>query len=533
MKHIYRQKEVIRVSCVFVFFCFLMGFSVLKIYSIQSDSAYSAAKVQSTRTISLGKTRGYIYDMNMKPLVNSVKENMSVIMADEDSSEMLDIDAVKIKSGLFLLKNTDTEAQEGKYSKNFIKIGRYSENQLCSHIIGYINSASEGVCGIEKAFDKILSDSAGELTLEFSCDANGTVLYGDGLKIIDDSYDCIAGIKLTIDAGIQQIVQEALINSSVEKGAVVVLDTKTAQIRAIASIPAYDVNNIEGSLYDENLPFLNRALSEYPVGSVFKPIVAAAAIENGISLKNNYICNGYMKIGENVFSCYNYTEHGTVDLNKAIEKSCNTFFIDAGLTTGAEKICSMAEKFGFGSSVTLCSTLFSDAGYVPEGATVSSESELANLCFGQGSLLATPLQLAAAYNVFANKGVYIEPAILSELVDENGNTYAYYKSENTRKVLSADTCGVIGTCLYNNMLNGTGVSASSATISSAGKTATAQTGRYNENGKEILCTWFCGYFPYDEPLYTIVVFNEDGTGATADCAPVFKECVEKIYRAIN
>ena len=83
------------------------------------------------------------------------------------------------------------------------------------------------------------------------------------------------------------------------------------------------------------------------------------------------------------------------------------------------------------------------------------------------------------------------------------------------------------------MLNGTGVNGSPANTSSAGKTATAQTGRYNENEEEILCTWFAGFFPFEEPRYTVVVFNENGKSSSTDCAPVFKEIAEKITEFEN
>ena len=78
------------------------------------------------------------------------------------------------------------------------------------------------------------------------------------------------------------------------------------------------------------------------------------------------------------------------------------------------------------------------------------------------------------------------------------------------------------------MLNGTGINGKPDNASSAGKTATAQTGRYKETGEEILCTWFCGFFPFENPQYTVVVFNENGKSAADDCAPVFKEIAENI-----
>ena len=165
---------------------------------------------------------------------------------------------------------------------------------------------------------------------------------------------------------------------------------------------------------------------------------------------------------------------------------------------------------------------------LPSDYEILSDSDLANLSFGQGSLLATPLQLAAAYNVFANDGLYTEPNILKELIDPEGKAYAYYKSEDNHIAADKRIIETVNACLYNNMLNGTGINGSPDNVSAAGKTATAQTGRYNDNGEEILCTWFCGYFPFEEPQFTLVVFNENGKSAAEDCAPVFKEIAERI-----
>ena len=513
---------------------FLMLFGVIsgRIYSIQHNSSYLVADMQFSRSAILAKSRGYIYDVNMKPLVNVFDEDCYVMLSNSYTNNFIGNLSTEIKDGVFVVMKADNEINENDYIKSFSKSDRYSDN-LCAHIIGYTDSSGHGVCGIEKAFDRILSEASGSLSVEFNCDANSNVLSGDGLTLIDNNYDSPAGIRLTIDRDIQYIAQQALAESSIEKGAVVILDSSTAEIRAIASVPTYDVNNLEKSLQSEIAPFLNRALSSYPVGSVFKPVIAAAALENGYSISASYQCDGCVEINGNTFSCFDYKQHGQMNLNKAIEKSCNTFFIDLGIKTGAEEIYETAVNFGFSNRISLCSTLVGDSGYLPRSEELSSDAAIANLCFGQGSLLSTPLQLAAAYNVFANKGIYIEPIILKELIDENSDGYAYYKSEIMRRVITEDACNKINDCLYNNMLNGTGTTASSDFVTAAGKTATAQTGRYDTDGKELLCTWFCGFFPFENPQYTIVVFNEEGSSASADCAPVFKYCTEEIYKLTN
>lgn len=525
MKYTYQK----RAYAVFLAFIILFAGLSARIYVVQKNIHSNTADMQFSREITLGETRGNIYDINMKPLVNELSELQYIVMADKTTEKIIGSDKLKeIKKGLFVKLESDKSIEESKFVRSYNTITRYSDNLLCPHIIGYINSSGTGVSGIEKAFDRILTEASGKLTVSFNADASDNAIKGDGIKLNNYNYNSPAGIKLTIDKEIQQIAENALNNSVIRCGAVVILEAKTAEIRALSSKPCYDINNIDAALSDKNMPFLNRALCAYPVGSVFKPIIAVSALNNGYSISETFDCEGSVTIEGNTFSCFNKNAHGKVDLNLATEKSCNTFFINAGTETGYNQIYESAKLFGFGKRIELCSSIISEGGNLPEINEISSKADLANLCFGQGSLLATPLQLAAAYNVFANNGIYTEPYLLKELIDSDGSSYAYYKSEDTHFAADKNIIETVNSCLYNNMLNGTGINGKPDNVSAAGKTATAQTGRYDDNGDEILCTWFCGYFPFENPKYTVVVFNENGTTAAEDCAPVFREIAQNI-----
>ncbi len=516
-----------RIIILFTVFYFIFGILTVRVAVIQNSEIAEVADFQFTKGINIGKTRGYIYDRNLVPLVNTSIENFSAILINDETKNLVTEQISDMMNGLILTVKTDN-LNESKYIKNFEKVGRYSDNGLCVHLVGYVNAENKGVSGIEKAFDKILNDASGELKLCYEADASGIALQGDGLSLIEESYNSSAGLSLTIDSEIQKIIEEVLDNSQIDCGSVVVMSVNDFEILACASKPEFSQNNVALSLENNELPFLNRALSAYPVGSVFKPIVVAAALENNIDINELYECKGVMTINSNSFGCYSKAAHGLCDLNSAIEKSCNTYFINVGLKTGKENLIKTAENLGFGKEITFCSTLSSDKGNLPDSESIKSDSQLATLCFGQGELLATPVQLTAAYCVFASNGIYKEPTILKELLDENMNSYGYYKSEICYKALTQETCEIINNCLYNNMLNGTGKKGAPENTTSAGKTATAQTGRYDDEGNEILCTWFSGFFPFENPEYVVTVFNENGSTASEDCAPVFKEIAEKI-----
>ncbi len=503
----------------------------VRIINLQNSDISVVADIQSDSEIILAETRGYIYDRNYEPLVNNSSGKFACLI-DENSPNLylnnLNNRQSTLKNGIFYnISDEFIYNNDDILSYNVVK--RYDEQQLCEHIIGYVDADGYGVNGIEKAFDRILDSYKGQLVLKYKVDGNGMFIRGSGPELNDFRYNSQGGVVLTIDKNIQRITEEALRESEIDCGAVVVLKADTAEILASVSVPCYDPDNIEAYINDVDSPFINRVINSYPVGSVFKPIIAAAALENDYKLSDDYFCRGYEKIGNNIFNCYNSKSHGTEYLNDAISDSCNLFFINIGISCGADIIIDIAKNFGFGQSVELCSQIIDSGGYLPEAVEIKSDSQLANLCFGQGELLASPLQIAAAYCVFANGGYYNQPTLMRELVDEQINVYGYYQRDDSVRIIDKEICDIINSCLYNNLLNGTGVNACPSYVSGAGKTATAQTGRYDTNGNELLCTWFAGFVPFENPQYVIVVFNEKGSAASVDCAPVFRIIADSLF----
>ncbi len=478
----------------------------------------AAANSVSTRSCTLGESRGKIYDINMKPFYPYEEKTVCVRLSSSAGGGCFA--AVEVSDG----ENTDTEYRSEAVTLTQIT----SENTSCGHIIGYTDGSGYGVCGIQRAFDRILAEGSGSVTAEYSVNALGQPIPGAGVVITDENYDSPAGVVLTVDLRIQRIVEEALENSDIECGACVVLRPSSGEIAATASVPTYDVGSLSEALGDSRKPFLNRALCAYPVGSVFKPFIAAAAVSDGDDPDAVYTCTGSVQVGDVTFNCYDCRHHGEITLTGAIENSCNCYFIEKGLASSPETLYGTCSAFGFGKGIRLFSGAESTAGNLPSCDENTQRGMLANLCFGQGELLASPLQVAAAYGALANGGTYIEPYILKYLVDGEGEKYAEYRTETTETAAQPEVCRRINEALYMNMLEGTGKNGSTELCSTAGKTATAQTGEYDENGRERLCTWFAGFFPFESPEYAVVVFNENGSSAAADCAPVFKEIVENI-----
>lgn len=505
-----------------------LGFIALK----TKDSPVSYNRSQKSLTLST--SRGMIYDTNMKKIVNTEKEIITACLPTTNAlnsvKEYITDDEVKMlyenmnKGKISILKLPK------RFNENHIKsvamVNRYSSDQPCVHLIGHLDQSGNGVMGLEKAYNEILSDNRGSLKAIWSCDAIGNILLGEGINFETSNYMSPAGIQLTIDLDIQQIAEKALVHNKIEKGAIVILNSHTNEILAMASLPTFNPKDISQSLENTDSPFLNRSMTPYCVGSVFKPIVACSAIEN--SIKFNYNCNGSIKVGKTVFNCSNNTAHGNVDIDSAMQHSCNCYFIALGQKIGTERLLSLCEDFGLGKSLELADNYYVKSGILPDKSSINSQQALANLSFGQGELLATPIHLAVAYSCFANGGYYRPPTLMKAIIDQNKTPIKKVELPQEKKILSEKTIKKIDSVLKNVVYKGNGHNAFSEITENHGKTATAQSGWF-ENGKEITHTWFCGYFEVNGTTYTVAIFKDDGHSGAADCAPVFKEVSEEIY----
>lgn len=487
----------------------------------------------SLRVKEIATTRGFIYDRNLSPLVNNkytyvscVKPTTNAISRLKSKNESQDILEKAVK-GYFLTLPSKTELYGNTEDIKTLTIFDRYPTDTATHIIGYADYNFEGVCGIEKYFDEQLTKSGGTLSVAYSSDATGRMLLNEPIEIRNDGYYDKDGIVLTLDKKIQEITENALKNGNIDKGAAIVLDVKTSEILSCASTPVYNRNNIAEFINDENSPFINRALSAYPVGSVFKVVTTISALESGIS-PQNYYCKGNIEKSKTIFNCSNTDGHKSIDLSDALAYSCNPYFIELGTKVGAKKLLTTAENLGFGKSTDLGNGFFTDSGILPDISELNSEAAVGNFAFGQGKFTATPLQIASLFATIGNDGIYNEPTLIKGITDKNGGFSPEIKY-NGYKILKTSTCETIKNALSKTVTEGTGKSAFSSLFNSCAKTATAQSGQYDENGNEIKYCWFVGFFPYENPEYVVCVMRENGVSGGGDCAPVFKEIAENIY----
>lgn len=519
----------------YISLCLLLSGVLYKIVSLNFSPYAKTGTAYSSKTLLIGETRGNIYDTNLNKLVS--KEEKLVCAAKPGAYSLSYLKNSKIKNKDELTSQLTkgfpvifevSEMVQNDDMETFSVPKRYTDNTLC-HIIGYTDGTSHGVCGIEKSFDSFLTDESGSLSVTFDTDANGKVLTGIVPRVTDNNYNSQAGVVLTVDEEIQKITEKAMNDSKIESGACVILSAKDAAISAMVSVPKYSRDNLGDALKGENSPLVNKALSAYAVGSVFKPVIAAAALENGIKPEREYKCTGSEEIGGIHYSCNNKTAHGKEDLRSALEMSCNAYFVNLSKKLKSEKLYDFCTSLGFSESTELCGGIIAESGIFPEADELKNKGEKANFSFGQGHFTATPVQLAAAYLAIANSGQYKYPYLIKGTVDRDG-----IFTENERKpdsrVMSENTANIIRDDLISVVENGNAYNAQCSLCTVAGKTGTAQSGSYDELGNEILRTWFVGFFPANEPLFSVAILSENGTSGAHDCAPVFCEIAENAMK---
>ena len=516
-----------RAAVCYFLILFLLLSCVLRVAVINSQGLGSVATQQSEYKIAVRRPRGTIYDSNMLPLTNNKKSILAVALPTPAAAltvgSMLKGEAKEeflstLKSG----KPAVCELPREIECEGVATTAVYSTEGTAAacHVVGYLDSSGHGASGLEAAYDSLLYDNS-YLYAVAEVDGKGRPLGGTAPEFISETEAPACGVVSTIDIKMQNAVKEAA--SGINKGAVVLSEVKTGEIKALLSLPDFDTGNISAYLESENSPFLNRALRPYSVGSIFKPCVAAAGLESGID-GGYFNCTGREYIVDRYFRCHKADGHGKVDLRQALAFSCNCFFYNFATLTGGEEILKTARKFNFGFGIKIADNLKTAAGTLPDVSALENPGGLANFSIGQGKFAASPVSMLPLYTAIANKGEYYLPSLVKSTL-KDGKVTPYNKGNLTRAI-SKSTADTIKEYLKDVINTGTAKLAAPETVTAAGKTATAQTGRVDNNGKKINNSWFCGFFPADEPRYVAVVLSEGGnTSATAE---VFAEIADKI-----
>lgn len=517
---------ILAISLVFVFSILLMRIYVI----VQNDEYLETAKNQSSCKLNVGNVYGNIYDRNFNKLVNTKSRFYAAINPSQDAIKAVlpyICDSEEFYSQLVYGAPFFCEVKTDNIECDDIDIfeipERNSENQLAQHIIGYVQDG-EGVTGIESAYDEFLRSHIQKNSVSYKIDGQGTVLRGME-KNIEHGNEMTAGVVLTFDKYIQAICE--LVGEKMEKGAIVVMNVRTGDILGMASIPSYNCLNLSDALSNEDSPLINRCLYAYNVGSIFKLVTAQSAFEEGLNEDFSYDCTGYEMVGTQKFWCHDHSGHGMQNMTKAMTNSCNTYFIELSRHISNKVFLDVAERMGFGRSITLASGINSESGNLQTIEDLSLPAEKANFSFGQGKLLATPLQICAYTSAIANEGKLFVPRLVVG-TSEDGSDVVSEEEIKFTQVMDRETSFRLQDLMIAAVNENPDSNAKPSNVYVAGKTSTAQTGQFDEDDTEICHGWITGYFPISEPEYAVTVLCEGG-GYGNDCAaPIFKEIAERI-----
>lgn len=430
---------------------------------------------------------------------------------------------------------------------------KYLYQDFAAHVLGYVNEISidelkssaffnlsvgdiVGKYGLERYYDSYLRGKKGSKDIEV--DALGREINTINIE------KPIAGndIYLTLNSQLQQFIENQMVG---KKGAIMVSEPFTGKILAMASFPDYNPNIFTKQLtisqwleISENKDHIlcNRNIqSTYAPGSVFKLVIAVAALEEGIvNLNDSIYCPGYYKVGDLTFQCWKESGHGNQNITEAIANSCNVFFYTLGQKLGIDKINYYTRLMGFGekTGVDLPGEL---EGLVPsEGWKINTfnqswyPGDTVNISIGQGFLLVTPLQIHNMLCLIVNEGWLNRPYLVERIVSPSGEIIKEFNPGFIKKVdISKRTFQLIKEGMKKAVEIGTGRLANRDMVKIAGKTGTAQ----NPQGENH--AWFIGFAPYDQPEICVTVLIEHGGDGSAAAAPIAGDIIREYFQLKN
>lgn len=520
-----------RIAVCYFLIVALLFICAFRVFAVMSREDYKQAAEQvSRRVITLDNSRGTIFDTNMNRLTNAKEIYYSVIFDEPKAMAALynymspqEINSVaeEIRQNGFALRPFAREIVcDGIYSVK-VYLGK-DDGLVAKHIIGYTDSLGRGVCGLEASFEEMLK-CEDKNQISFSVNGQGKVITGYNPELSYNYEVQNSGIKTTIDKEIQQIAEQQAMK--INCGAVVVCEISTGKIRALVSRPDYKLTDLASALTNKDEPLLNRGLCTYNIGSVFKPLIAAAGYEEEKSLTVN--CTGYVNIDGLSFACHKLGGHGEVDLSNALKFSCNSYFYNFIQSLNMNSVFRLSKLAAIDSNIYLCENLCVKGGNLGNtNISALTKRDLANISIGQGQLLTSPVAITNLYMAIASDGSYRMPSLIEGRV-ENGELKEETLLPKRVRLFSKATANN----LKNDLLSvldedGTGKAAKPKTVDAAGKTGTAQTGVI-KGGKKVTNSWFCGFFPFDNPKYAVTVLSENAKGGCGDIFAAIADGITK------
>ncbi|MBI3601076.1 MAG: penicillin-binding protein 2 [Nitrospinae bacterium] len=578
-----KRRMLVFTALIIAFFLFLI-FRLWYLQVIKSDELKLMAENNRVRTVPLKAYRGKIFDRNKREIIDS-RPSFNLSLTPED---VKDIERVLSAIGSKIKIDTERIKREIKNSAPFqpviIKrdiswdevafieerlldlpgifldiepVRNYLHGETGSHIFGYLGEITKtqldglkisdyrlgdfiGQYGIEKKYETILKGKRGSKLMEVDA-------AGRELKILRQTDpDFGYNLYLTIDIELQKEAERLFEGKN---GALVAMDPRDGSILAMVSKPSFDPNLFAGGvskpywsnlITDDHKPLQNRAIhGQYPPGSVFKIITAAAGLEEEVITPSGTIdCPGYFKLGKKSYRCWKKGGHGRMDVHNALIQSCDVFFYTVGFRLGVDRLSRYSKGFGLGNPTNI-DLEGEKGGLVPTSdwkESVKGEpwilGETVSVSIGQGFNLVTPIQLANMIASVANGGKIFKPRIVWKMETTDGNPIEDIKPEIRGKLaITQKNLDIIREALYGvvNDPRGTGRASNTGAVKVAGKTGTAQVIKMPEmeekKDEDVPYefrdhAWFVAFAPYENPTIAVSVLVEHGGHGGSVAAPI-------------
>lgn len=573
------RKRMSFLLLIFLVILVILAGRVAWIQTVDSEKLQKMAYEQQTRDRTINSSRGTIYSSDNKVLaISASMETISVTPSQVKNPaelaqkfvDLLGLDYTEVyekitsKSALVTIaKNVEKDVTDilrkwiDETDTLGVKIDEtnkryYPNNSLASHVLGFVGSDNQGLYGIEKSYEDVLTGVPGRVISETDGKGNDIPFSSEEYYAPQNGRDLV----LSIDSSIQYFTEKALApavidNDCVKGGVAIVMKPSTGDVLAMAVYPDYDPNEAFGPYNEEQSltwdtiessekkkirekMWRNMAISDtYEPGSTFKIITASAALDSGvISIDDHFTCVGRITIGGATMKCWRYYRpHGVQTLTETLENSCNPAFIEIGLKMGKELFYKYIDAFGFTEKTGI--ELPGEASGVFHAIQKVGDTELATTAFGQRFNI-TPISLITAISAVANDGKLMVPRIVKEVRDADGNTLYTNEPKQVRQVISKETAEKVRGMMEKVVSEGTGGNAYIKGYDVGGKTGTGEQGIGD-------ATWyvasFVGIAPANNPEIAVLValFDPNGPshGGGAIAAPVTKQIIEETLRYLQ
>ena len=429
----------------------------------------------------------------------------------------------------------------------------YPYGTLASQVIGFVNTSNTGSEGIEAAYNSYLEGSAGQVITTKGNNEMDMPFSYENFVTSRQGCDIILTLDATVQACLEKQMENAIARYDVQNGAFgIVMNVNTGEILAMATLGGYDPNQYleiadpqtATSLEEMRLAYLmeqegstaytdgktayqqalqearlkqwrNRCISDgYEPGSTFKVMTMAAALDCGaIDLNTRFYCSGAEQIAgrAQLLHCWRSTGHGAEQTPQALQNSCNIAFAHIALKLGGERFYEYVERFGVLEKTGIDLAGESKGIFFDRSLVVDTDkwgtASLTSGSFGQTFKL-TPLQLVRAIASVVNGGYLMEPYIVSEVIDANGNTVLKQEPTVLRQTISQETSEIMCDLIRSVVEEGTAKNASVAGYDIGGKTGTSEKiDVFDANGQRVLdkIVSFVGVAPMDDPEYIVLV----------------------------